>query len=76
MADEVLIRGGQFGGGLLHVWNHGLMKGLLFLAAGSVLHGTGTRDVERLGGVLVPRHRALTPALRPLAAQITKRRAA
>jgi formate hydrogenlyase subunit 3/multisubunit Na+/H+ antiporter MnhD subunit len=39
-------------GGLLHVWNHALMKGLLFLAAGSVLHGTGTKDIERLGGVM------------------------
>jgi formate hydrogenlyase subunit 3/multisubunit Na+/H+ antiporter MnhD subunit len=37
---------------LLHTWNHALMKGLLFLAAGSVLHGTGTKDMERLGGVL------------------------
>jgi formate hydrogenlyase subunit 3/multisubunit Na+/H+ antiporter MnhD subunit len=37
---------------LLHVWNHALMKGLMFLAAGSVLHGTGTRDMERLGGLM------------------------
>jgi formate hydrogenlyase subunit 3/multisubunit Na+/H+ antiporter MnhD subunit len=37
---------------LLHVWNHGLMKGLMFLAAGSVLHATGTRDMERLGGLM------------------------
>jgi NADH:ubiquinone oxidoreductase subunit 5 (subunit L)/multisubunit Na+/H+ antiporter MnhA subunit len=39
-------------GALLHVWNHAAMKGLLFLAAGSVLHGAGTRDLERLGGLL------------------------
>ena len=37
---------------LLHTWNHTLMKGLLFLAAGSVLHGAHTKDLERLGGVL------------------------
>jgi formate hydrogenlyase subunit 3/multisubunit Na+/H+ antiporter MnhD subunit len=37
---------------LLHIWNHALMKCLMFLAAGSVLHGTGTRDVEQLGGLL------------------------
>lgn len=37
--------------GLLHVWNHSLMKGALFLAAGSVVHGTGERDLERLGGL-------------------------
>lgn len=38
-------------GGLLHVWNHGLFKSLLFLGAGSVLHGTGTREMSRLGGL-------------------------
>jgi formate hydrogenlyase subunit 3/multisubunit Na+/H+ antiporter MnhD subunit len=37
---------------LLHVWNHAGMKGLLFLAAGSVLHGAGSRDIERLGGLM------------------------
>jgi formate hydrogenlyase subunit 3/multisubunit Na+/H+ antiporter MnhD subunit len=39
-------------GGLLHVWNHSLMKGLMFLGAGSVLHGAGSKDLERLGGLL------------------------
>jgi formate hydrogenlyase subunit 3/multisubunit Na+/H+ antiporter MnhD subunit len=39
------------GGGLLHVWNHAAMKGLLFLGAGSVVHGAGTKDIERLGGL-------------------------
>ena len=39
-------------GGLLHVWNHSLMKGLMFLCAGSILHGTGTKDMERLGGLM------------------------
>jgi len=38
-------------GGLLHVWNHGLFKSLLFFAAGSVLHSTGTREMSRLGGL-------------------------
>jgi formate hydrogenlyase subunit 3/multisubunit Na+/H+ antiporter MnhD subunit len=37
---------------LLHIWNHAAMKGLMFLAAGSVVHATGTRDIERLGGLL------------------------
>jgi formate hydrogenlyase subunit 3/multisubunit Na+/H+ antiporter MnhD subunit len=41
-----------FGGALLHVLNHGVMKGLLFQAAGSVLHATGTRDLDSLGGLL------------------------
>jgi hydrogenase-4 component B len=38
-------------GALLHVWNHGLCKSLLFLCAGSVLHATGTREMSRLGGL-------------------------
>ncbi len=38
-------------GGLLHVWNHGLFKALLFLGSGSVLHATGTREMSRLGGL-------------------------
>ncbi len=41
-----------FAGGLLHVYNHALLKGLLFLGAGSVLHGAGTKDLERLGGLM------------------------
>jgi hydrogenase-4 component B len=40
-----------FAGGLLHVWNHGLFKALLFLGAGSVLHATGTREMSKLGGL-------------------------
>ncbi|EIP97095.1 formate hydrogenlyase subunit 3/multisubunit Na+/H+ antiporter, MnhD subunit [Opitutaceae bacterium TAV1] len=38
-------------GALLHVWNHGLFKALLFFGAGSVLHATGTREMTRLGGL-------------------------
>ncbi|MDR3683386.1 MAG: proton-conducting transporter membrane subunit [Geothrix sp.] len=40
-----------FAGALLHVLNHSLFKGLLFLAAGSVVHAVGTRDLERMGGL-------------------------
>ncbi len=40
-----------FGGALLHVLNHALFKGLLFLGAGAVLHGTGSLEIERLGGL-------------------------
>jgi formate hydrogenlyase subunit 3/multisubunit Na+/H+ antiporter MnhD subunit len=39
-------------GALLHVWNHVMMKGLMFLGAGSLLHATGTRDLENMGGLL------------------------
>ncbi len=38
-------------GALLHVWNHGLFKGLLFLSAGSVIHATHTREIDHLGGL-------------------------
>ena len=38
-------------GALLHVWNHGLFKPLLFFGAGSVLRRTGTRQIDRLGGL-------------------------
>lgn len=38
-------------GGLLHVVNHGLFKSLLFLAAGNVVRATGTREIDRLGGL-------------------------
>ena len=40
-----------FGGGLLHVVNHALFKGLLFLGAGAVLHGAGTGEIDHLGGL-------------------------
>jgi hydrogenase-4 component B len=40
-----------FAGGLFHVLNHSLFKGLLFLNAGSIVHATGTRDLERMGGL-------------------------
>src|SRR4051812_44154496 len=39
--------------GLLHALNHALFKGLLFMGAGAVLHGTGgERDMDRLGGLI------------------------
>jgi hydrogenase-4 component B len=37
---------------LLFVINHAAFKGLLFLGAGSVLAATGTRDLDRLGGLV------------------------
>ncbi len=37
--------------GLLHCLNHGFFKGGLFLNAGAVLHATGTRDMNELGGL-------------------------
>jgi multicomponent Na+:H+ antiporter subunit A len=37
--------------GLLHCLNHGFFKGGMFLTAGSVQHGAGTRDMNKLGGL-------------------------
>jgi formate hydrogenlyase subunit 3/multisubunit Na+/H+ antiporter MnhD subunit len=41
-----------FFGALFHVLNHGLFKGLLFLNAGSMLHATGTQDLNKMGGLM------------------------
>jgi hydrogenase-4 component B len=38
--------------GLYHTINHASFKALLFLGAGSVLHATGTRNMEELGGLI------------------------
>ena len=38
-------------GTLWHVVNHGLFKSALFLGAGSVLHATGSRDMNQQGGL-------------------------
>jgi hydrogenase-4 component B len=40
------------GGALFHLWSHAATKGLLFLVSGSVMHGAGSKDLERLGGLL------------------------
>jgi formate hydrogenlyase subunit 3/multisubunit Na+/H+ antiporter MnhD subunit len=40
-----------FAGATLHTLNHALFKSLLFLGAGSVAHGAGTREIDRLGGL-------------------------
>jgi formate hydrogenlyase subunit 3/multisubunit Na+/H+ antiporter MnhD subunit len=47
--------------GLLHLLNHGLFKGGLFLGAGAIQHATGTRDMNKLGGLghLMPSTAAL-----------------
>jgi formate hydrogenlyase subunit 3/multisubunit Na+/H+ antiporter MnhD subunit len=49
-----------FYGGLLHLWNHALMKALMFFSAGSILHGTGSKDLERLGGLMKAMPRTAT----------------
>ncbi|HXJ81849.1 MAG TPA: hydrogenase 4 subunit B [Candidatus Methylomirabilis sp.] len=41
-----------FVGGLYHTLNHACFKSLLFLGAGAVLHATGSRNMEELGGLI------------------------
>ena len=50
--DRPIVAALGMTGALFHVWNHAAMKGLMFLAAGSIVHGTGTRDMEQLGGLM------------------------
>ncbi|MFC2969254.1 hydrogenase 4 subunit B [Acidimangrovimonas pyrenivorans] len=37
---------------LFHIFNHMAFKSLLFMGAGAVLHATGTRALDRLGGLI------------------------
>jgi formate hydrogenlyase subunit 3/multisubunit Na+/H+ antiporter MnhD subunit len=36
----------------MHIFNHSLFKSLLFLGSGAVLHATGERDIDHLGGLI------------------------
>lgn len=38
--------------GWLHVFNHGLFKGLMFLGAGAVIQATHCKDIEQMGGLI------------------------
>jgi len=38
-------------GGLYHIVNHAMFKGLLFLCLGAVTYSTGTRKLDKLGGL-------------------------
>jgi NADH-quinone oxidoreductase subunit L len=45
---------GAFSAGIFHLMTHAFFKGLLFLAAGSVIHGVGgEQDMRRMGGLRV-----------------------
>ena len=39
-------------GAVYHIMNHAIFKGLLFLSSGSILYATGTKDLNKLGGLL------------------------
>ena len=51
-AGETAIAALALTAGLLHALNHALFKSLLFCGAGAVSVVTGTRDLERLGGLV------------------------
>jgi len=51
LGSPVLLTLG-FVGGMLHVWNHAFFKSLLFFGAGSVVHATHSRNIDRLGGLI------------------------
>ncbi len=36
---------------VFHIINHGIFKALLFLSAGSVIHGSGSQDIREMGGL-------------------------
>lgn len=50
-SGERVLAGLALAAALLHVINHAAFKTLLFLSAGSVVHATGTRDLDELGGL-------------------------
>ncbi len=55
----ILISGGKkpeiaalaIAGGIFHLINHAVFKGLLFLNAGAIEYRTGTRDLKEMGGL-------------------------
>ncbi len=47
-----IMAGVALTGALLHVWNHAMFKGLLFMGAGSILHSTGSRLFSHFGGLM------------------------
>lgn len=50
--ESPLLGALAFAGALFHVWNHAMFKGLLFMGAGVVTQAAGTRELNRLGGLL------------------------
>jgi NADH-quinone oxidoreductase subunit L len=42
---------GGLGVALFHLFSHAWFKALLFLTAGSVIHGSGTQDMREMGGL-------------------------
>lgn len=51
LATSPLLASICLAGAILHAVNHACFKSCLFLGAGSVLYRTGTRDMDKLGGL-------------------------
>jgi formate hydrogenlyase subunit 3/multisubunit Na+/H+ antiporter MnhD subunit len=51
-SGEPMVAALGFAGALLHVLNHAVFKGLLFMGAGSVMKAAGTGEIDELGGLL------------------------
>ena len=51
-ADLATLAALALAGAMLHAMAHGLFKSLLFLGAGAVQHGAGSRQLVRLGGLI------------------------
>ena len=49
---DVVMAAFGFGGAFLHLLNHAVLKGSLFLCAGSVFKSTGLLNMDLLGGLL------------------------
>ena len=54
VAGYPLLAGIALIAAMFHTLNHAIFKCLLFLGAGSVLHSTGTRNMEEMGGLIRP----------------------
>jgi NADH-quinone oxidoreductase subunit L len=50
----VALGAGAWAAAFFHLVTHAAFKGLLFLAAGSVIHGAGTQDLHEMGGLARP----------------------
>ena len=61
-------------GGLFHLFNHALFKSLLFLNAGAIEQSTGTRSLDKMGGLA--KRMPLTAATIAIGFAVHRRRAA
>src|SRR6266700_2061360 len=52
VAGQPLLAGVALIAAMFHTLNHAIFKCLLFLGAGSVVHSTGTRNMEKMGGLI------------------------